>query len=284
MRMKNNIEKRLERMNAFLKSNKKPSLKIIHLLRLEVKHLEACLALMAIQEQVGARSEIQGRLERLFHEAGKLRKFGLEIKAIRAITHNNRLSRPTLFLKQLHFSKKKSGKKLSKKRRECPAFKPGDFANHLNADLSSYSCQQFLASRASSILDLLEQDIISDIRSLHQLRKILKSILYVLPICKKEVEPVRVLLRTHERFIKSVESRIGSLHDTHSFISSLEKKHNIISVPEQDTLKKIKRVWQNEMMNMIEDLRPQLIAIRQFALDLREQSMDELNTASALSN
>jgi len=284
MTIKNKLEKRLFNINAFLESNKNPSLKIIHLLRLEVKHLEALLELMSFQENFGARFEIPERLEKLFHEAGKLRKFGLEMGAMRTIVHNNNLAKPTLFLKQLQLSKNKASLKLIKERRECPAFKPGDFAKHPDAELSSYACQEFLARRASSILNLLEQDIISDIQSLHLLRKMLKSILFVLSICKKEVEPVRLFLRTHERFIKSVESEIGSLHDTHLFVISLEKKPDTIHAPEQDALKKIKRQWQNEMMNKIEDLGPQLDAIRQFALDLKEQSIYELNSASALSN
>ena len=78
MSMKNKIEKRLGKLNAFLESNQKPTLKVIHALRLEVKHLEAFLELMTIQKSFGARSEIPESSRRLFHEAGKLRKFGLE--------------------------------------------------------------------------------------------------------------------------------------------------------------------------------------------------------------
>jgi CHAD domain len=283
MRMKNKIKRRLVKINAFLNSKKKPSLKIIHHLRLEVKHLEAFFELMKIQNNFGARSEIPDRLDKLFHEAGELRKLELETSVIESITNNNRLSKPTLFIEHLKFSKKKTSKKLCKKRNTYRAFKLRDFAKHSDSKLSSYTWQQFLAARASSMVDLFTQDIISDIQSLHRLRKILKSILYVLPLCKKKVKSVRVILKTRKRFIKSVESKIGTLHDTHFFVTSLEKNHNIIQSPEQDSLKRIRQVWQKDMMWMRKDLQPLLPAIRQFALDLKDQSTDYLNTARVVS-
>jgi CHAD domain-containing protein len=282
MSMKNKIRKRLAKLNAFLDSNKKPGLKIIHALRLEVKQLEAFLELMSIQDNFGARTEIPGRLEKLFHEAGKLRKFGLAIKAIQSITDHNRLSKPTLFLQQIRLSEKKSDKKLRKKQRTYPAFKPGDFVKHPGVRLSSDTWQRFLADRASSILNLLKQDILADIRSLHQLRKILKSILYVLPVYKKGEIPVRVFLKTRKRFMQSVESKIGSLHDTDFFITWLEKKQNLIDAGEEAALKKIKREWQHDMMGMRKDLKPLLPSVRQFALDLKDQSTGDLNTARML--
>ncbi len=273
MRMKNKIKKRLVNINAFLKSKKKPGLKGIHQLRLEVKHLEAFVELMRIQKNAGARSEIPDRLINLFHEAGKLRNSELQIGTIDSITKHNRLSRPTLFLENLKSSEKKTSKRLRKKRNSYPSFKLRDFVKHPGVKLSSHSWKQFLAARASSILDLLEQDIMSDIRSLHHLRKLLKSILYVSPVCKKRTEPVRAFLKAHRAFMKSVESKIGSLHDTGSFVSSLEKKHAIIQSPDQDTLKRIKLEWQNDTMSMREDLRSLLPATRQFALGLKDLSV-----------
>ncbi len=247
MRMKNKIKNRLVKINAFLSSKKKPSLKSIHLLRLEVKHLEAFTELMSIQHHFGARSAIPDRLGKLFSNAGKLRTFELESVAIQSITKNKRLSKPTLFLQQLNLSKKKSSKQLRKKRREYHPFKIKDFAKHADSKLSSHTWQQFLASRASSILDLLAKDIEADILSLHQLRKILKSILYVLPLCKKGSKPVLALLKTNKKFIKYMESTIGSLHDTDYFVTWLDKKHNIIHASEEKALMKIKQQWQNDI-------------------------------------
>jgi len=270
-------------MNAFLKSKKKPSLKIIHVLRLEVKHLEAFLELLTIQKNAGARSEIPDRLEKLYHEAGRVRKFELEMRAIQSITNNKKLSKPNLFLKHLTSSKKKASKKLHKKRKEYPSFKLRDFVKHPGVRLSSHIWQQFLAVRASSILDLLAKDIISDIRSLHQLRKILKSILYVLPLGKNGEKPLRGFLKTHKKFIKSVQSKIGTLHDSNSFVTSLEKKYNIIHASEERALIKVKRKWQNDMKTMKESLQALLPPIRQFALDLKEQSTGNLNSAKLVS-
>jgi hypothetical protein len=280
MRMKNKIMSRLGKINVFLHSKEKPTLKVIHVLRLDVKHLEAFLELMTVQGNFGARPEIPDRLGELFHEAGRVRKFGLATKAIQSITENNRLSKPTQFLYQLSFSKKKSSNKLRKKRKTYPAFKPGDFAKHPGAELSSQTWRGFMATRASFILDLLTQDILADIRCLHQLRKILKSILYVLPVCENGAEPVRVFLKTRKRFIQTVESKIGSIHDTHFFVTWLEKKHNLIHVGEEVALRKIKREWQNDMTRMRKDLHPLLRTIRQFALDLKEKSTGDLKTAS----
>ena len=273
MSMKNKIKKRLVKLNGFLVSDRKPGIKVIHALRLEVKHLEAFLELMTIQNNFGTRPGIPNRLEKLYHEAGRVRKFGLETKAIRTITVQNRLTKPTLYLKQLNFSKEKSGKKLRKKRKQYPVFKPRDFARHPGARLTSETWRDYMAGRASSILDLLKQDILSDVRSLHELRKILKSILYVLPVSKKEVKPVRVFLQTRKRFMESVESTIGSMHDIDFFVRWLEKKHDLIPAGEEDAMKRIKREWQHDMVSLRKELKPLLPAVRQFAHDLRDRSM-----------
>jgi CHAD domain len=280
MRMKNKIKKRLVKINAFLSSKKKPTLKSIHLLRLEVKHLEAFTELMTIQHNFGARSAIPDRLGKLFSNAGKLRTFELETGAIQSIAKNKRLSKPTLFLQQLGLSKKKSSNRLHKKRRAYHPFKIREFAKHPDYKLSFHTLQKFLASRASSILDLLTKDIMADIRSLHQLRKILKSILYVLPFCKKRLKSARVLLKTNKKFIKYMESLIGSLHDTDYFVTWLEMKHNIIHASEEKALIKIKKKWQNDIKRMMQDLQPMLPAIRQFALDLKDHSTENLKTAN----
>src|SRR5579862_6832669 len=219
MRMKNKIKNRIVKINGFLKSKKKPGLTVIHLLRLEIKHLEAFLELMRFQKNFGARSKIPGRLDTIFNEAGKLRAFGLEMKAIDLITHRNGFSKPKLFLKQLDFLKEKTCKKLKKKRRNSAAFKLREFSKHPDSKISPNTCRQFLFDKASGMLDLLSEDILSDIKSLHQLRKILKSILFVLPIYRKFEEPAVAFLKTNKKLMKSVESEIGSLHDTDSFVA-----------------------------------------------------------------
>ncbi len=284
MSMKNKIEQRLVKLNAFLRSDRKPTLKVIHALRLEVKHLEAFSELMALQNNFGARPEIPGRLANLFHEAGKLRKSGLEKKAIESITKHSRFSNPVLFLELLTLSEKKSTEKLRKIQKEYPAFKPGDFARHPGVRLSSNTWRGFMIARASSILDLLKQDILADIGSLHQLRKILKSIIYVVPVCKNGVKPVRAFLKTRKRFMQSVESKLGSIHDTGFFITWLEKKQNLLQSGEDGILRKIKREWQHDIMSMRKDLKPLLPAVRQFALDLKSYSTGDLIVAIPMSS
>lgn len=284
MRIKNKIKKRLAKINAFLESKKKPGLKSIHNLRLEVKHLEAFLDLMTIQGDFGARLKLPNRLQKLFHQAGELRKFELEMYAIYSVAKNKQLAKPTLFLQHIAFFKKKISKRLLRKRKTCPPFKTGDFAKHSGVKLTSKTWLRFWAVRASFILDLLKQDIITDIRSLHQLRKILKAVLYVLPLCRKGVKPVRVLLKANKKFIQSVEFKLGSIHDTDIFITFLENKHQIIDHREQAVLKRIYRAWQNNMMAMKKDLQPMLTDLRKFTLDLKNQSTDDLNTEDQLSD
>ena len=284
MSMKKKIKKRLLNVNAFLSSKKKPSLKRIHELRLEVKHLEAFTELMTVQHNFGARSAIPDRLGKLFNNAGKLRTFELEMGAIQSITKNKRLSKPALFLEQLNLSKKKCSKNLRKKRIEYPPFKIKEFAKHAGSKLSSRTWQKFLASRASSILDLLAKDIISDIRSLHQVRKILKSILYVQPLYANGAKPLRRFLKTNKKFIRFVESEIGSLHDSNFFVANLEKKYNMIHASEELALIKIKRQWQHDMKKMREDLQSLLPAVHQFALDLKNHSTGNMKPVIGMLN
>jgi len=270
-------------MNHFLKSKQKLTVKVIHDLRLEIKHLEAFLELIAMQPDFGARPGIPHRIERLFHEAGKLRKFELEAKAIRSVTDQNRLIRPSKFLKHLSSYENKSSQKLRKKQKDYPAFKMDDLVKHAGVRLSSGTCKQFFAARASSILDLLNQDIISDIRSLHQLRKVLKSIIYVIPVCKEDVKPLQLFLKTRKKFMQSVESKIGSLHDTGFFVRWMDKKHDLIEDGELPALRRIKREWMHDIKTMKKNLLPLLPAVRQFALDLKEQTAGDLHAAKIVS-
>ena len=109
----------------------------------------------------------------------------------------------------------------------------------------------------------------NDIQLLHQLRKILKSILYVMPLCKRGED----FLKEHKKFMKSLESKIGSLHDTNSFVTWVGKKYFIIHASEERALIKIKHQWQKDIMHMKEDLQQlRSPGIRQVALELKDLS------------
>jgi len=270
MHIGNKIKKRLSKVNSFLRSKKKPGKEDIHLLRLEVKHLEAFLQLMTAQKDFSAGPEIPHRLESLFHNAGKIRKFELGNKAIRSIIDKNGIFKPEDILKKLNASKRKSVKNLRKKRRSYPAFKPGDLAKHPDSKLSNDTWQQFMGAQAASILNVLESDILSDVRSLHQLRKILKSILYVLPIGKSAAAPVLSFLDGNKKILKSVEAKIGLIHDLDFFIRWMDREQDTEQGPGRETLKTIMEDWKNDIERMKADLRPSLPVIRQFALDLSQ--------------
>ena len=64
---------------------------MIHLLRLEVKHLEAYVELISVQHYTDSPSAIPVHLNKLFNLTGKLRKIGLEKEAILAIAKNKKL-------------------------------------------------------------------------------------------------------------------------------------------------------------------------------------------------
>ena len=269
MRIGNKIKKRLSKVNSFLRSKKKPGNEDIHLLRLEVKHLEAFLQLMTAQKDFNANPEFPPRLESLFHNAGKIRKFELENGAIRSIINKSGIYKPEHILEQLKGSKRKMIKNLRKKRRTYQAFKPGDFAKYPDSKLSKHTWQKFMGAQAESILNLLEGNILSDVRSLHQLRKILKSILYVLPVGKNAVAPVHTILDSNKKFLKSTEAKIGSIHDADFFVRWIEKKRHVEHGSGQETLDNIIQVWKNDIDKMKEDLRPLLPVINQFALKLK---------------
>ena len=198
--MKKKIKKRLATVNAFLHSKKKPGLKSIHILRLGVKHLDAYLQILSLQDNFRARTEIPRRMENLFQESGEVRKYNLERDAIKSIMKDSHLLKPALFLDQLKASEKRSNKRLRKKQKSGSAFILKDFAKHPHSKLSAITCKRFLAVRASSMLDLFKKEILSDIRSLHELRKILKSILYILPLCKKMSRQAQAFLGHIKRF------------------------------------------------------------------------------------
>jgi len=282
MRMKNTINKRIGKINDFLESKEKPSVKGIHRLRLEVKHLQAFLELMSMQSNFESSTKIPENADKLFHQAGKLRKYTLETQAIESISKQNRLLKPKLFLRQLKLYEEKSSKKLRKEQKTFPAFKAEDFVKHPGTKLFPDTCKQFLAARSLSILDLLKEDILADIRTLHQLRKIFKSIIYISPFCTKDLKPIGLFLETRKKFMHSIESKIGSLHDTDFFIRRLEKKHDLIVADEDPALRNIKREWQHDIKRIKNNLQPLLQAVKQFALDLKGHS-GELVTSKMVS-
>ncbi len=90
-------------------------------------------------------------------------------------------------------------------------------------------------------------------------------------------------MKSRKRFIKSLESKIGSLHDTSFFIGWLEKKQSLIDAGEEAALKKIKREWQHDMISIRKELKPLLPAVRQVAIDLQGHSEADMNKARLVS-
>ncbi len=268
MNAKTTIEERLAKINAFLKSGKKTDAENIHQLRLSVKRIDAYLQLMRFESKFGAVLQLPERLDKIFHEVGELRKIDLETEAIHSITKNGIIDSPKRFMEYLSLVKKKTVNKLGEKPRSFAVFRVKDFVKFPSGLLSIHLLEQFLTARAVSVSDLLKQDIMADMRNLHQLRKILKSVLYVLPLYKEDIESVQRMLNSYEKIIKSVESNIGSLHDTDSFVRHLGKKQHKIHATEQQSMEQIKQEWLKEIANMKENVQQQLPAVQQFADEL----------------
>ncbi len=91
------------------------------------------------------------------------------------------------------------------------------------------------------------------------------------------------VVQPNKKFIQSIESKIGSLHDTDSFVRWLDKKHSIIPASEQIVLKRIKQQWQKDLKRMKKDLQGLLSAVRQFAHDLESKSNGIAHTGKVVS-
>jgi CHAD domain-containing protein len=272
MLINHKIKKRLSKINVFLNSDKKPGAKTIHRLRLEIKHLESIFELMTSQHSFGARPELPKGLEKLFRNAGKLRKFGLEKEAIQSITRKSGIVRPTRILQELDIYKRKNVRKLRKRRMTFHTLETGSLAKHPEVNLSVEKWQRFVAEQARAIQNLLESDIVANVHSLHELRKKLKTLIYVLPLGENGAEAVQLFLNRHKKLMKSVESKIGEIHDIDFFIRWLEKRMDNKDVREQYALDKILEEWKYDIKNKKGELNPLLTETRKFALDLSKQS------------
>jgi len=269
MIIQNRIKKRLANINQFAKSKNRTKTKAIHRFRLEVKKLEAYLELLDLQKNCMLQQEIPDRLVKLYHEAGKGRKFSLELDAVRTMSRDQAFSKPEVFMDWLLSSKKKTNHKLAKKSRALHNLKVKGLVKYPNTRISHHEWHRFLVNRADCMLELLALDLLTDLHSIHQLRKLIKSVLYIQPLIEKP-SAVYSFIESRKDFLKQAESKIGSLHDHAFFLEDLEKMPGWEQSPECTTLEKIKKGWQENIESLKEDIQKLFPEVQQFALELKK--------------
>jgi CHAD domain-containing protein len=242
------IGERLEKLNKYLrKKDGQFRVKPIHTFRLEVKKLRSLLHLLTPD---GSKVFIPQRLKKLYKLLGKIRLGQLHHRAILQTTDILQAARPAQYIELLENETRGFRKEAKKHMRKMKPLKVKDFGRALPETISkTESFKYFIlqTNRLENLLHLPEPDE----ESLHEIRKIMKNMLYDLQYLKDW--NIRNLELNQKRMsdMKILESKIGEFHDIYTSQKLLEKTLKTPDgIPEEHCLSLILSHWQDDKENL----------------------------------
>jgi CHAD domain-containing protein len=246
------IGERLEKLNKYLHKTAGRFRAIpIHSLRLEVKKLRSFLKMITVN---GNTVSIPKRLKKLYRLLGRIRLIQLHRQAILEVTGKFHTGKPAHYLLSLENERRKLKKEAKNRVRKMKPLRAKNFGKGLPEKIGAVGSLKYFALQGNRLIDLLHHPN-PDEESLHEIRKILKGILYDLPYLKDKNIRNRHLNQTRTADMKSLESKIGEFHDISTSLQLLrEAMKNPYGIREKHYLTLILNLWQKDK----EDLKRQI--------------------------
>jgi CHAD domain-containing protein len=234
------IGERYEGINKYLKKpNQWFDSGHIHSFRLEVKKLNSFLGLLS----VGAdKIKLPKRLKEVYKILGRIRMIQLQEKNVFGTAKDLGIDVPVRYLVSLKIEKaelKKRAKDLVENIRSLKAKKLGWEMPRL---ISSENAGLYLGRQENSLSELITSQ--RNDKSLHEVRKILKNMLYDLPFLKHEMKERMEFSHDNTHQMKSLESNLGAFHDISLSLQQLTTALNgQYEGEEREILKSIQQQW-----------------------------------------
>lgn len=185
----------------------------IHGFRLKTKKLRAFIRLINTNIPVYRKIKIEGKIKSFYKTTGNIRNLQLHQQRVSLICDNMLLEKPVQYSQHLHNEenrqKKKAGRLADKIvfehfRKEIIDFVPDK--------VKAKSVQAFVIQKQRTLLELIFLLTYSD-EALHEIRKILKDLLYDWKYISSYVPAALPAYFTNKKNIKVFADKLGQFHD-----------------------------------------------------------------------
>ena len=260
------IKKRFEKLNtAFNQVGLHYEENDIRLFRVKVKKLQACLLLMECEKNHHKAIVLPSKIAKFYKVSGAIRAIQLQEIHIRKIKAGANIMLPETYLailsdKILHLIGKASkllstDKPFGKEEVKLLGLLP----HHLD----TARIDKFIASEGTKLKKLFAPVFPTDI-SLHEVRKILKALLYISPYLARDIGtllPYSLLSSTAQ--IDALTAILGNFHDLNIAIDCLHTECLALDIPEDEKalLRNIECQWIEGRTAMHEKIYDQLTKI-----------------------
>jgi CHAD domain len=252
---KNIIARRFKKINrAVRKLEEKFSPARIHAFRLEVKHLNSFLKLLAAGGNTNHEVSMPGRIKKAYRKTGKLRLIQLEKESIRRLANQSDLHEPLHYMIWLETEEQRLQESAEIYFGKMKRLKAGHFIRPLPRKIQRDMIRKFYEAQVVTVRNLVINEK-WDEKSLHEARKILKNLIYNGPWIKNvAVKPESS--DEQRELLKALESKIGSYHDLCASLRLLpEDKHiGMKDESESTSLLNIRKEWGNEKRALIKEI------------------------------
>jgi CHAD domain-containing protein len=249
------IEKRFEKLNAaFDNVRLQLNEENIRVFRVKVKKLMACLSLIKITTDHLHQVKVSHKMMKFYQLSGPIRTFQMQEMFISKTLNENQISSPNTYLKLISEHILKSTGLLNNQIKGLTPLKKEQvkLLRLLPENMSQKKIQHFILSERERLSNLFSQVFPAD-KSLHELRKLLKNLLYISPYLDMEINelsPYR-LLGTYEE-LDSFTNLLGSFHDFKTAINCLHGLCQKIEIDEHEksVLREIETLWIKESADL----------------------------------
>jgi CHAD domain-containing protein len=185
----------------------------MHGFRLEMKKLRAFIRLINTNIPEQKKIKIGGKIKSFYNTAGNIRNLQLHQQRVSYICDEMLLEKPVLYLQLLHNEENKQKKKAGRIADKISYNKFRKKIIDLVPDkLKAKSVQRFVIQKQHTLLELLFLRDYSD-EALHEIRKVLKDLLYVWKYISSYLPATLPASFTNKKNIEVFADKLGEFHD-----------------------------------------------------------------------
>ncbi len=185
----------------------------IHGFRLEMKKLRAFIRLINTNIPEEKKIKIGGKIKSFYNKAGNIRNLQLHQPRVSHICDEILLEKPVLYLQLLHNEENKQKKKAGRIADKIPFNHFRKKIIDLGPDkLNTESVQAFVIQKQHTLLELIFLLDYSD-EALHEIRKVLKDLLYDWKYIRSYVPDALPAYFTNKKNIEVFTEKLGEFHD-----------------------------------------------------------------------
>jgi len=245
------IEKRFEKINAAFENLRMPlNEDDIRVFRVKVKKLAACLHLIDVAKDDHHPIKLPQKIAKTYQLSGAIRTLQMQHNHIQKILGGQQILPPYAYLKLISDQILQHKSALEKHIKGTKPFKKEEenLLTLLPKHLSQKTVQHFIQAEGDKINELFSPVFLAD-KSFHEVRKILKTLLYISPYLDMEISTLTpyTLLSTYEE-IDAFTIVLGGFHDLDAAINCLHTECQKIEFDEIEkaVLRNIETLWIKE--------------------------------------